>query len=434
MVKFFFLLFFNLSFAMAMNIEMKDAVVYVELHDRSGRVQFGKGMFVSGIGEFAVLKSIMDPALKDPYDYLLSFRTSDDRPLIDIQFSFCEKEGEHPYCFYKANYIPYRRISFADKEATPENEKKLYYFATASSLEETKVDQKNSVFWSVPKSAAGRIPGTILVDLQNGKAKGVVTSTRKGGNYQVIPIYKNVEGLGSKPYAPVEQQSNNTLPKNLHENEKNMLRMVADINKMSEEQIKKAIEELFVPGGVGARSQLKKRQDNNKFSKNAKEEVALQASARGEQARRDFFKVEQEAKEAKNKLDDQTEELGKLEKRLEGKKALQDAVELKMEGQKENLIATSVKLEVSGDSLPGEEKANLEKELAGLKEGLEKSQGKAGKLANEIGELKAKIEALKKGLSQTQQLSQELEQKAGEAAKANAGAIQGAKNYRGDLL
>ena len=65
---------------------------------------------------------------------------------------------------------------------------------------------------------------------------------------------------------------------------------------------------------------------------------------------------------------------------------------------------------------------------------MEKSQGKAGKLANEIGELKAKIEALKKGLSQTQQLSQELEQKAGEAAKANAGAIQGAKNYRGDLL
>mgnify|MGYP003687621261 CR=1 FL=1 len=216
-----------------------------ELHDRSGRVQFGKGMFVSGIGEFAVLKSIMEPALKDPYDYLLSFRTSDDRPLTDIQFSFCEKDGENPYCFYKANYIPYRKISFADKEATPENEKKLYYFTSTTSLEETKVEQGNSDFWSVPKGAVGRIPGTILVDSQKGKVKGLITSKRRGSTYQVIPIYKNIEGLGSKPYAPVEQQSNNTLPKNLHENEKNMLRMVADVNKMSEEQIKKAIEELL---------------------------------------------------------------------------------------------------------------------------------------------------------------------------------------------
>ncbi len=55
--------------AWSMNFEMKDAVVHVELHDRSGRVKYGKGMFVSGIGEFAVLKSIMEPALKDPTIY-----------------------------------------------------------------------------------------------------------------------------------------------------------------------------------------------------------------------------------------------------------------------------------------------------------------------------------------------------------------------------
>ncbi len=434
MAKFIVFILLSLNCAMAMNIQMKDAIVYVELQDRSGRVQNGRGMFVSGIGEFAVLKSIMAPALKDPYDYLLSFRTSDNRQLNDIQFSFCEKEGEHPYCFYKANYIPYKRINFKDKEGTPKNSKTLNYFISETVVEQSKLNEIRFIYWSTPKGVLGRIPGTMLIDPVSGKAKAVVTSKQNGNTFQVIPIYRQVGGLGEKSYAPVEQQSNNSLPKNLHENEKNMLRMVADISKMSEEQIKKAIEELFVPGGVGARSNLKRRQDNNKLSKNAKEEVALQASARGEEARRDFFKVEQAAIEAEDKAKDQAEELGKLEKRLKGKTAIHEAVQMKMEGQKENLIAASVKLEVSGNSLSEEEKAKLEKELAGFKSGLENSQGKAGELANEIGQLKAEIEALKKGLSQSQELAQELEAKATKAAQENAGAIQGSKNYRGDLL
>lgn len=419
---------------MAINIEMKDAIVYVELHDRSGRVQFGKGMFVSGIGEFAVLKSIMEPALKDPYDYLLSFKTIDDRPLNDVQFSACEKDTEHPYCFYKANYIPYRRVDFSDTEATPKNANELSYFSTNTSFEKTKMVERQNRFWGSTKSAVGRIPGTLLVDTKTGKAKGVVTAVRKSNTYEVIPIFKKSSELGSKPYAPVEQQSNQTLPKHLHENEKNMLRMVADISKMSEEQIKKAIEEMFVPGGTGARAGLKKRQDNNRLSKNAKEEVAIQASSRGEEARRDFFKVEQQAKEAKEKVEDQSLELGKLEQRLKGKTALHDAVEMKMQGQQENLVAASVRLEVSGNSLSDEEKSQLEKEVAGLKSGLEKSKGKSKELAGEIGELKAQIESLKQGLSESQKLANELNQKASEAAKANAEAIQGARNYRGDLL
>ncbi len=435
MFRIFVLFLLVSSSAWSMSFEMKDAIVHVELHDRSGRVTYGKGMFVSGIGEFAVLKSIMNPALKDPYDYLLSFKTADDRPLTDIQFSFCEKVDENPYCFYKANYIPYRKVDLGNKESTPENQSKLYSISGANSVDLSEVEPSNQSgkYWSLPKTSNGSLPGTILIDQEKGEAKAVVTSNRRGKFYEVIPIHRSIDGLGSKSYAPIEQQSSNTIPKHLHENEKNMLRMVADVNKMSDEQIKKIIEELFVPGG-GARSQLKKRSDNNRLSNNAKEEVALQASARGDEARRDFFKVEQDAEEAKQEAADQAEELGKLEKRLEGKEAIYDAIQMKAEGLKEELIESSVKLEVSGQSLSEEDRSALEKRVAKGKGALEISEKKAAGLVDQIGKLKAQIAALKKGLGMSQKLAKELGEKARGAAKKNADAIQGSRNYKGDLL
>ncbi len=272
-----------------------------------------------------------------------------------------------------------------------------------------------------------------MIDPDKGEPRAVVTPKRKGKQYEVIPVYRKVDGLGSKSYAPIEQQSSNTLPKHLHENEKNMTRMVADINKMSDDQIKKIIEELFVPGG-GTRSNLKKRSDNNRVSKNAKEEVALQASARGDEARRDFFKVEEDAQQAKQQAADQAEELGKLEKKLEGKEALHDAFEMKIEGTQAELIEHSVKLEVSGNSMSEEDKTALEKKVLEAKGSLAKAEKKAGGLQGEIGKLKAQIEALKKGLSMSQKSAKELGAKAKDAAKKNAEAIQGARNYKGDLL
>ncbi len=420
----------------AKSFDMKDASMNVELHDRMGRVTKGKGMFVSGIGEFAVLKSIIEPAMKDPYDYLVSFKTNDDRPLSSVQFSHCEKDKDYPLCYYKADYIPYRKVSLGkDNTDLKKNESEVVYHEKDSDFSKARVElhPDEKLFWSTPATSNGLIPGTLLLNKKN-EATGIVTEKRLRDASLAIKLKHCGEGKGSNGFAPLEQQSTNTLPKYQHKEENNMLRMVADINRMSEEQIKKAIEELFVPGGIRAKSNLKKRQDNNRFSKTNKEEVAVQASSRGDEARRDFFKIEAKANEVANEISSQDEELGKLEKKLNSKEAIHDVIGMKIEAEKEQMINASVKLEIGKDTLSSAEKEQLTKELGAAKEKMDKAMAKAGELASEIGEIKQKIKGLKQGLVAKKNEYQELVGDAQKAAKENASAIEGAANYRGDLL
>tara|TARA_R110000868_G_scaffold161466_2_gene391882 strand:- start:6712 stop:7959 length:1248 start_codon:yes stop_codon:yes gene_type:complete len=415
---------------------MKDAAMNVELHDRMGRVTKGRGMFVSGIGEFAVLKSIIEPAMKDPYEYLVSFKTIDNRPLNSVKFSHCEKSADYPLCYYKADYIPYRKVSLGDPKAElKKNDSELIYHEHDKKFSTTKVElhPDKKMFWSTPATSNGMIPGTLLLNKKN-EPTAIVTDKRMRDASLAINLKHCGGGKDSGGFAPLEQQSTDTLPKYQHKAENNMLRMVADVNRMSEEQIKKALEELFVPGGMRSKSNLKKRQDNNRFSKTNKEEVAVQASSRGDEARREFFKIEAKASEVVKEIRSQDEEIGKLEKKLKSKETIKEAVGMKVEAAKEEMIAASVKLEVGKDTLSGEEKEKLTKELGAAKKKMDEAMAKAGKLEKEIGELKQKLAGLKQGLASKQAEYKKLEGDAKKSVKENSSALEGAANYRGDLL
>lgn len=428
----FLLLQFGLS---AYALDMKDASVQVEMHDRLGRVRMAKGVFVSGIGEFAVLKSVIEPALKDPYDYTMSFKTTDDRPLTDIQFSHCEKKGDESLCFYKANYIPYRKIELGSQNSSLKGDENLLYHQSGDSIAGVKLERhpQKDLFWATGSRNQNIMPGTLLLD-NKGKPQAIVTEKKMRNSHLIVPISSLSKKDEGKGYHPIEQQSSQSIPKHMEKKSSNMSRMVADITKMSEEQLKKAIEELFVPGGVGARSGLKKRSDNNRFSKTAKEEVAIQASSRGDEARRDFFKLEQKAVAAQKEIENKDDEIGELEKKIKGKEALHGVLQMKVDGAKESFVSQSVKLEVAGNSLTEEEKAKLKEEIAGSKEKLEQAQKKLGGVDEEIGQLKEKLKGLKLGLAKNKVEVDKLMDEAKKAAQKNAEAIQGSKNYRGDLL
>src|SRR5690606_5957498 len=117
--------------------------------------------------------------------------------------------------------------------------------------------------WATSTTKEGRVPGTLLLD-KKGEPMGIVTDKKLRESNLVIPISEVKKGAGGgKGYFPVEQQSNSSLPRELNNVDSNMTRMVGDVSRMSEDQIKKALEALFVPQKSSIRSGLSARQDNN---------------------------------------------------------------------------------------------------------------------------------------------------------------------------
>lgn len=419
----------------AYGLEMRDAIVRVELHDRSARIFQAKGMFISGLGEFAVLRSIVEPARKNPYDYTLSFKTVDGVPLSGIQFSHCDKDEEKGFCFYKANYVPYRKIDL-NLATPPFKEETLHYHRKEKGIADSKIEAHPDpkYAWSTSTTKEGRIPGTLLLD-KNGKPMGVVTDKKLRDSNLVIPLSDVRKGTGGgNGYFPVEQQSNNSLPRKLNNAQANMARMVGDVSRMSEEQIKKALEALFVPQKSSIRSGLNARQDNNMLRKNRKEEVLLQEAARGDDQRKEFFEKEKQAMEAGQKVEDQESEMGELEKKLAMKEKLMGAMQMKIEGLNSKIADGQVKLELHGDAMEEGEKQEIKTELAGNSAKLDQARDKAKGLADEIHELKKKIGGLKGELETQRLVAKKLLKEAQESAKKNASAIQGANTIKGDLL
>lgn len=432
MRKVLFLIFLSTS-TVAMAIELRDAIVHVEVHERFGRVKHGRGFFYSGFGEFAVLKSIVEPARKDPFSHLLAFKTNDGQTLNDIQFSHCDKDVEKGFCFYKANYVPYRKV---DTKITipPLKEGELMYVEGKKGYSKAKIEAhpNKEQAWSTAKSAEGKIPGTLLFDEQ-GQARAVVTAQTLRDSNLIVRIDGVKEG--SQTYYPVEQQNNQSLPKDLQESGKNMARMVADVSRMNEEQLKKALEALFVPSTQSMRAGVGTKQTNNRLSyKDRKEEVLLQEASRGDQNRKEFFKLEQEALEAESSVKDGETEMSKLEKKLAMKEKLQGVLEVQKESLTQEIAADSVKLELEGDKLGAGEKDELKKQLTGQTEKLNKAKEKSKKIGQEILNLKEQLAGLKNQLEAQQAKAKELADKAREEANKNAGALQGSMNYHGDLL
>lgn len=419
----------------AHGLEMRDAIVRVELHDRSGRVFPGNGMFISGLGEFAVLKSIVEPARKDPYKYTMSFKTADGVPLSDIQFSHCDKDDEKGFCFYKANYVPYRKIDL-EQAAKPFKEETLLYHRQEKGIAGSKIEghPDPNYAWSTASNKEGRTPGTLLLD-KEGKPMGVVTDKKLRNSNLVIPLSDVKKGMGGgQGYFPVEQQSNNSLPRELNNAEANMARMVGDTARMSEEQIKKALDALFVPQKSSIRAGLNSRQDNNMLRKNRKEEVLVQEAARGDEQRKEFFEKEKQALEADQKLKAQENEMGELEKKLAMKEKLMGAMQMKIERLNSKIAEGQVQLEIHGESMTEGAKQEVKQELAGNSAKLDQARDKAKGLADEIHELKQKLGGVKGELETQKLVAQKLLQEAKESAEKNAGAIQGANTIKGDLL
>lgn len=431
-----FTILFTFLFSLSLHaLDMRDAVVRVELHDRSARVFHGNGMFISGLGEFAVLRSIVEPARKNPYDYTLSFKTADGVPLSDIKFSHCDKDEEKGFCFYKANYVPYRKIDL-DQATPPFKEETLLYHRKEKGIAGSKIEghPDPKYAWSTSTTKEGRVPGTLLLD-KTGKPMGIVTDKKLRESNLVVPISEVKKGAGGgSGYFPMEQQSNSSLPRELNNAESNMARMVGDVSRMSEEQIKKALDALFVPQKSSIRSGLNTRQDNNMLRKNRKEEVLVQEAARGDDQRKEFFEKEKQAMEAGEKLKDQESEMGELEKKLAMKEKLMGAMQMKIERLNSKIADGQVKLELHGDSMEAGEKQDLKTELAGNSAKLDQARDKIKGLADEIHDLKKQLGGLK-GEHETQKLvAKKLLKEAQDSAKKNANAIQGANTIKGDLL
>lgn len=431
MIKALFLIFL-ISSTSVMAIELRDAIVHVEIHERLGRVKQGRGFFYSGFGEFAVLRSIVEPAQKDPYSNLLAFKTNDGRTLNDIKFSHCDKDVEKGFCFYKANYVPYRKID-TKENLPPLKEGEMMYAEGKKGYSKAKIEAhpNKKQAWSTAKSAEGKIPGTLLFDEQ-GQARAVVTSQTLRDSNLIVRIDGVKEG--SLTYHPIEQQNNQSLPQSLQETGKNMARMVADVSRMSEDQIKKALDALFVPSTQSMRAGVGARQINNHLQGNRKEEVVVQEAMRGDQDRKEFFKLEQKAIEAQSSLKDGETEMGKLEKKLAMKEKLHGVLEIQNESLTQNIAADSVKLELEAGKMGTGEKEELQKKLAGQTEKLNKTKEKSKAIGQEIAKLKEQLAGLKGQLEVQQAKAKELADKAREEAKKNAGALQGNMTYHGDLL
>lgn len=417
--------------------DLRDGIVQVELHSRSGRVNVGRGVFYSGFGEFAVLRSIVEPAREKPYDYLLSFKTADGIALNDIKFSHCDKDLERGFCFYKANYVPYRKFELngQKKELVLEDHS---YYRKEKGMAQAKMEAHpdKTLAWATVKTNDGKIPGTVLFN-KKGEPYGVVTPKTLRDSNLVIPLSScNPNGAGSGGFHPIEQQNNNSLPKSEHARGENMARMVGDASKMSKDQIKAALESLFVPSDnkYSARSGLSRKMDNNSLRNNRKDEVLIQEAGRGDKARNEFFKKEAEALKARSETKGSEKELGTIEQKIAAKEKLLGAVDIQVETLAQSVAADSVKLDLDSKGMSAEEKQELIAKVAAKSHKLSKAKDKQKALGKEISELKEQLALAKANYEKLKKAADALSEQAKEAAKNNADAIQGANTYRGDLL
>lgn len=415
-------------------LKLRDAVVKVEIHDRSGRVELGRGVFISGLGEFVIPRTVVEEARENPYQYLMSFKTADDRPLSDVTFSHCDDDKELGLCFYKANYVPYRKIELGKKGASPKGHQSLFFHRENKRVGKSKIElhPNGKHYWSTSDQQEGRIAGTLLLD-QKSKPVGLVMAKKLRESNLIVSL----EDLAQKKtgnYHAIEQQSGDSVPRDMQKEGHNMARMVGDLTRLSQEELKKAIEQLFVPGGKGARAGIGRKQSNNQLQKNKNEEVMIQAAARGEQARRDFFKTEQQAEDLRNQVKHDEQEVGDLEQKIKGKESLKKALDMRMSGVQEELVAASIKLKVNGDKLGVEEKQQLLAEEAAASKKLDDLKKKSGALGKELENLGERLGNLKKELGTKKALSQEVEGKLDAMGGKQADALRGNATYRGDLL